>query len=70
MPKWSAKQKLDPVNLGTKKATVSVERDDSAFGRLQIGKATLTWKGKGKQKGKRLSWEELAQLFERHGRTA
>lgn len=64
---WKVTQELEPVTLGNKSLCITVELDGKAFGRLQIGKASLVWCSKNKQKGKKLDWCRIAQLFEEHG---
>ena len=39
--------------------------DGEKIGTIVIGRGSLTWYGKNRQKGKRLSWSRFAELMDR-----
>lgn len=42
-------------------------RDGRKFGELHISKGAVVWVGKDKIYGRRLTWTELDDAFEKHG---
>ena len=45
----------------------SVREDNGKFGELRISQGALVWFPRNKQKGFRLSWKKLDELFQQEG---
>ena len=56
--------------LDLTKAGSSMEFDiyaqDEKIGTIVIGRGSLTWRGGRRQRDKRLSWSQFAELMDRH----
>jgi len=53
--------------LGNADVRFIVDADGSKLGELHVSRGAVAWLGKDKSFGRRLTWERLADLFEREG---
>jgi len=58
-------QVLDLTKAGSSIDFV-IRANRETIGRIIIGRGSLTWYGRRKQRGKRLSWSQFAELMDEH----
>ena len=58
-------QILDLTKAGSS-MVLDIYAEDEKIGTIVIGRGSLTWRGGRRQRDKRLSWSQFAELMDRH----
>jgi hypothetical protein len=66
---WKHEVKADLSNFGLAKARSSLNlkiyADKEKIGELEVGRGSLYWHGRKKQKSKRIDWSKFALMMDR-----
>ena len=54
--------------LGVKDLVFTVRKNGAKFGELRVSQGAVVWIPAEKSKGRRLSWKQIDQLAQEHGR--
>ena len=69
MPRHDVKLKISAqIPVGNVDVEIPVVIDDALRGRLQLSTGSVDWRRRSSKKAVRLTWSQLADLIEEHGK--